>query len=59
MQVSSPSWIEANLLADLTRWDHADEPAEAARDIWILMAPASFGDGRTSGSSRRTTFPEQ
>jgi hypothetical protein len=39
MCVSFPRWVEADLLADLLRRDHADDPVEAARNIWILVAP--------------------
>jgi hypothetical protein len=53
MQFSSPLWVEANLLADLLRRDHADNPAKAARDIWILSAPFL----RHSGMDGRADHP--
>ncbi|WP_046865092.1 hypothetical protein [Microvirga massiliensis] len=39
MRVSFPRWMEADMLADLLRREHADDPVEAARNIWIMVAP--------------------
>src|SRR4051794_23316739 len=47
MRVSFPNWVEADLLADLMRRDHADDPVEAARNIWILVAPVLRRSGWT------------
>ncbi|WP_046863079.1 hypothetical protein [Microvirga massiliensis] len=39
LRVSFPRWMEADLLADLLRREHADDPVEAARNIWHFVAP--------------------
>ena len=40
MRVSFPRWMEADMFADLLRSEHADDPVEAARNIWHFVAPA-------------------